>query len=504
MTEKETSLVKPPNKIEIVRSGLQGVAESLSDALPSTMAKYLTPERLIKMTTLEVGRTPALLKCTTPSILRAAVDAATLGLEVGSTIGQSYLVPYRNNKTGNMEAHLIVGYMGWLALAARSGKLKSVDADIVRTNDDYDIVKGTETKLIHKPNVVEPPGEMLFAYCVAEFTNGGRSLTIMRKDEIDKVRKSSRAGSRGPWADWPDEMAKKTVIKRARKKWPISVQQLNQAASIENIAESGGHVNIDMDPDIRSGLKAAGVLPEPPKERSEAVLLELQGKPLPEPPDLLRGGYPCRHELVPLEHAPGEHAGPVDVPATAIHMSVDTETEIAPLSKSQEAEQPPKSTGKQTPSEKPKPSQAKSRAQKGKTKFDELLEYGGDQALSREHTLLILDRLKINPKTRSLDKVREARQQIDAFAESLCKPTSEPTANTSRPSEDRIDKQAADELIRLVIENNLATKDDHVGAFRFLSGVMGLESPHDLTPAQAEKVMAGLDKLLTRKGRSSG
>ena len=39
-------------------------------------------------------------------------------------------------------------------------------------------------------------------------------------DEVEKVRKTSRAGAFGPWKDWWDEMAKKTVIRRISKRLP--------------------------------------------------------------------------------------------------------------------------------------------------------------------------------------------------------------------------------------------------------------------------------------------
>ena len=250
---------RPPNQLEIVKAGLSGIADSIVDALPATMAKYLTPERIIKMTALEVGRSPKLLKCTLPSILRAAVDASTLGLEIGSTIGQAYLVPFKNNKTGQMEAHLIVGYQGYIALCHRSGDLADVDAGIVREGDVCEYQRGTKAFLHHRPNMVIDPEDQdkwIFAYCVANFTNGGQSITTMTAAEIAKVRKMSRAPAGGPWDKWTDQMWLKSVIRRGRKKWPFSVD-LQIAAGLENIAESGGHIGLEFDPVIRAGMKAA-------------------------------------------------------------------------------------------------------------------------------------------------------------------------------------------------------------------------------------------------------
>ena len=44
----------------------------------------------------------------------------------------------------------------------------------------------------------------------------------MTRDECEAIRKRSRAGSSGPWVTDFDEMAKKTVFRRASKWLPLS------------------------------------------------------------------------------------------------------------------------------------------------------------------------------------------------------------------------------------------------------------------------------------------
>ena len=44
----------------------------------------------------------------------------------------------------------------------------------------------------------------------------------MTINEVEKVRGTSRSGQYGPWKEWYDEMAKKTVIRRMSKKLPSS------------------------------------------------------------------------------------------------------------------------------------------------------------------------------------------------------------------------------------------------------------------------------------------
>ena len=60
----------------------------------------------------------------------------------------------------------------------------------------------------------------------------------MSLEEIERVRCSSKSATKGPWVDWPEEMAKKTVMKRLLKRAPMSVE-LADAALLDNRASSG-------------------------------------------------------------------------------------------------------------------------------------------------------------------------------------------------------------------------------------------------------------------------
>ena len=71
---------------------------------------------------------------------------------------------------------------------------------------------------------------MTHVYAVAVFVNGGFAFEVMSKLDVDKIRESSKAAksSFGPWNNFYDEMAKKTVIRRLWKVLPSSVE-LNKA-----------------------------------------------------------------------------------------------------------------------------------------------------------------------------------------------------------------------------------------------------------------------------------
>lgn len=210
-----------------IRTLLEKSKGQMALALP----KHLTSDRLLRVAMTSIQKTPKLLDCTPQSLLACVMTCAQLGLEPDQFLGQAYLVPYGNVCT------LIPGYRGYIALARRSGELQTLSAQVVYSNDEFSLQYGVEDTLIHKP-ALNGRGEALGAYCVFKYKDGGYSFDWMSKEDIEKVRKRSKASDNGPWVtDW-DEMAKKTVIKRHAKLAPLSVE-FQRAVELENRAMSG-------------------------------------------------------------------------------------------------------------------------------------------------------------------------------------------------------------------------------------------------------------------------
>ena len=58
---------------------------------------------------------------------------------------------------------------------------------------------------------------MYAAYAIISFKDGTKQADVMSKCEIDAIRKRSKASGSGPWVTDYNEMAKKTVFRRASK-----------------------------------------------------------------------------------------------------------------------------------------------------------------------------------------------------------------------------------------------------------------------------------------------
>ena len=238
-TDKAENLpAKPGNTIHSLL-----MQPAMRKQLEMAIPKHLTVDRLLRVVMTAIRVNPRLMDCTQESLLACVMGCATLGLEPEPFLGQAYLVPYqRSIKVGNqwrkqMEAQLIPGYRGYIALARRSGDVQSVAAQVVYENDRFVLQYGLDERLEHVPAEGER-GEVKGAYVVFKYKDGSHSFDYMTRADIDKIRSRSKASENGPWVTDYDEMAKKTVIRRHVKLAPLSVE-MARAAAAENLAMAG-------------------------------------------------------------------------------------------------------------------------------------------------------------------------------------------------------------------------------------------------------------------------
>ena len=197
--------------------------KAIAKALPST----ITPDRFTRMATTAVTMNPKLGKVTPSSFIGAMLQAAALGLEPNTPLGQAYLIPYdRSVKTDDgrwikiPEAQFQIGYRGMIELAHRSGEFKSIEAHVVYENDDFEYELGLDPKLRHKP-AMSNRGEPVWVYAVYKLQSGGYGFEVMSKDDINEHRKKYSKAQKSPWDTAWEGMAKKTVIKQALKYAPL-------------------------------------------------------------------------------------------------------------------------------------------------------------------------------------------------------------------------------------------------------------------------------------------
>ena len=214
---------------------LQSQINLMQGEIKKALPSVLTPERFTRMVLSAVSSNKDLAACETKSFLAAMMQAAQLGLEPNTPLGQAYIIPYRDH--GTLKAQFQLGYKGMIDLAYRSEQVSVIDAQVVYENDEFEYELGLEPKLKHKP-VFSNRGKPILYYAMFRTKDGGYGFQVMSyEDCMAHAKKYSKAfnGGFSPWTCNFDEMAKKTVLKKVLKYAPLKSDFLRGLTADETV-----------------------------------------------------------------------------------------------------------------------------------------------------------------------------------------------------------------------------------------------------------------------------
>ena len=279
------------DKVTQLNDYLEGKRSSLIKIAP----QGTDVDRIIRVAMFEAVKNERLVQCSPTSVYMALAKACELDLVAGGVLHRASLVPMWDKKTKGYNAELWIEYTGLMDLVKRSGEVAHFKAEVVYENDDFehsfDLEKG---EVLRHKKCHDNPGDLLLAYAVCFFKDGQRQVEVMRKDQINKIRKSSRSPDSGPWAQHTEEMLRKTVIRRICKYLPLTPKT---TAVLEHDIQSDfgsmGIESIDIDvdeqddtPDAKNVIDVQETESKPKTKRSSKVkdLVEkAKENTLPEP-----------------------------------------------------------------------------------------------------------------------------------------------------------------------------------------------------------------------------
>lgn len=185
--------------------------DKFREAVASSLPSHMTADRFVRVALTAMMKTPKLADCTQASIFKVMLDLSSIGLEPDGR--RAHIIPYGNVAT------LIIDYKGLIELAKRSGEVVNWRAEIVCENDEFNWENGT---VEHKINWRKPRGKMGAVYSHVRNKDGVDDYEVMTVDQVEGIRKRSKAGASGPWVTDFNEMAKKTVMRRHSKRLTLS------------------------------------------------------------------------------------------------------------------------------------------------------------------------------------------------------------------------------------------------------------------------------------------
>jgi recombination protein RecT len=213
MNETATKPLAKPSPKSNIRDLLQSeeFRTQIARALPRQMSGNAV--RFARIALTATFKNPKLLDCSRQSLLNCLLRLSELGIEPDGR--RAHLIPFKD------ECTLLLDYKGIAELIRRNGDVAYIHCDVVGENDHFDYRFGSHGKLDHVPATGDR-GRIRCAYSFIRLKDGTEEYDVMATEDIERIRKRSRAANDGPWVtDW-NEMAKKTVFRRHAKLLPLS------------------------------------------------------------------------------------------------------------------------------------------------------------------------------------------------------------------------------------------------------------------------------------------
>lgn len=240
----------PARPIDVLRRQLAGLPE-IAQNLPSTVS----PDRFRNVVVTAANTMPELLDADRRSLLGACVKCAADGL-VPDGREAALVIFNTKNREGKWEKR--VQYMpmlaGILKRARNSGEIAGLSVQVVHERDDFVFAPDDfERPIRHTlPRLSEDRGKPIGAYALAKLKDGTVMAEAMSLSEIERVRAVSRSKDSGPWSQWWDQMARKTVLRRLAKYLPMDAAPMEALlrrddglGAAQGDADAAGHVVVE-------------------------------------------------------------------------------------------------------------------------------------------------------------------------------------------------------------------------------------------------------------------
>lgn len=208
--------------------------------------------RFISAIVSAVSANPVLAECEYHTILSAALLGEGLKLSPSPQLGQYYMVPYNNKKTGKKEAQFQIGYHGYIQLAIRSGYYKKLNVLAIKKGEliKFDPMNEEIFVKLIEDDIERENAETIGYYAMFEYQNGFRkalywskakmlvhadkysmafNLDAFKKIQEGKIKQEDMWKYSSYWYKDFDGMSLKTMIRQIISKWGIMSIELQRA-----------------------------------------------------------------------------------------------------------------------------------------------------------------------------------------------------------------------------------------------------------------------------------
>jgi len=285
--EEETGLIKTSKELrgevalavdnKTIADKLLAHFDTLISQNQLTFPKGYAVGNQLKLAFSQISQNKDLAVCTPESIAEGLAEFVIQGLEIEKK--QAYFIKRGNKLT------LFRSYYGDSAVAKRTKLVKEIFARPIYQDDTYEIItddEGLEQVANHHTGLTNRDKEIIGGYAWAVNPEGKKRYCIMTRKEIDAAWAKSSDPSRNVQKTFPQEMTKRTTIRRLVKTIfndaPSDIS--DEAKAIIRSYNKTTEDEYDNDDKIAPARKST--LRNIPTDKNGEVITETDVKPVPE------------------------------------------------------------------------------------------------------------------------------------------------------------------------------------------------------------------------------
>jgi recombination protein RecT len=245
------------NKTEKPRFSVAIQSEQYQQMIKNTLKDKKRSSNYIAGIMSAVAVNPALQECDASTVLSASLLGESLGLSHSPAMGQYFMVPYNDNKSGRKVATFQLGYKGYILLAMKSGQYKRLNVVSIKKGEFKGfnpITEEIDAEFIQDFDEREK-AETVGYYAYFELNNGFKKAMYWTKDKMEAHATRYSQAYRNKYGnsfwlgDGFETMAYKTLLRQLISKWGIMSTEFQQAyeADMAVIKEDGTKDYVDND-----------------------------------------------------------------------------------------------------------------------------------------------------------------------------------------------------------------------------------------------------------------
>ena len=213
-------------------------SDAVQKALVGTLGDAMHAKTFTSSLISAVSTNPQLSECNGMTIISAALLGESLKLSPSPQLGQYYMVPFKDNKTGTKKATFQLGWKGYYQLALRSGQYKRIDAVPIKEGElkEYNEITGD----IQLDPITDPiqreHAKTTGYYAYFELLNGFKKSMYWSKEKMEAHAEKYSMGYRAHkgytfWEKDFDAMALKTMYRQLIGKYGVMSVDMQKAYS---------------------------------------------------------------------------------------------------------------------------------------------------------------------------------------------------------------------------------------------------------------------------------